>query len=398
MNSAMNSEQNTIAQDVAAVQAIGAVPAMLRIICDATGMGFAAVARVTETSWTACAVQDNIAFGLGPGGTLPVETTLCIEARAAREPVFFDDAGQSARYGDHHTPRIYNIKSYISVPIVMADGEYFGNLCAIDPQPRPVSTAENLAMFKSFAQLIAAQLLDERRAARVASELAAEKTEAQAREVFMAVLGHDLRSPLAALTVGAERLAAQARDEPSALLAQRMLRTMQRMGLLIDDVLDMVRGKFGHGITASTRPVDRLGALIGDVVDEHRLANPARAIHSRIEVTRAVVCDPVRVQQLVSNLIANALTHGEGEQPVVLSADLSGDLLEIAVLNEGDPIPLEQQQQVFEPYWRAAGAADEDTNLGLFIAGQIANAHGGGIQVTSSKEGGTLFLASLKVG
>src|SRR6218665_1225866 len=213
MDSAMNSEEKAIADDVAAVQAIGSVPAMLRIICDATGMGFAAVARVTESSWTACAVQDNIAFGLGPGGSLPVESTLCIEARAAREPVFFDDAGQSARYCQHHTPRIYNIKSYISVPIVLADGEYFGNLCAIDPQPRPVSTAENLAMFKNFAQLIAAQLLDERRAARVASELAAEKTQAQAREVFMAVLGHDLRSPLASLAVGAERLSQQARDQ-----------------------------------------------------------------------------------------------------------------------------------------------------------------------------------------
>lgn len=392
----MQSNMTSIDQDVAAVQSIGAVPAMLRIICDSTGMGFAAVARVTGDSWTACAVQDNIAFGLGPGGTLPVETTLCLEARAAREPVYFDDASRSERYCDHHTPRIYNIKSYISVPVVLPDGEYFGNLCAIDPQPRSISTAGTVAMFTSFSQLIAAQLLDERRAARVASELQAKKFEAQAREIFMAVLGHDLRSPLASLAAGADQLSKKASDEESALLAQRMVRTMQRMGLLIDDVLDMVRGRFGQGVGASMRQVDDLGKLISDVVDEARLANPKKSIHSRVDVARPIVCDPVRVQQLMANLLSNALLRGDRDTPIVLSADLSGEFLELAVLNEGAVITAEDQKRLFEPYWRKDGDEEAGVSLGLFIADQIAKSHGGEIKVNSSQEGGTMFLASLK--
>lgn len=388
--------KNFLEADLAAVQAIGAVPAMLRIICDSTGMGFAAVARVTGDSWTACAVQDNIAFGLGAGGTLPVETTLCLEARAAREPVYFDDASKSERYCDHHTPRIYNIKSYISVPIVLPDGEYFGNLCAIDPQPRSISTADTVAMFTSYSQLIAAQLLDERRAARLASELESKKSEARAREVFMAVLGHDLRSPLASLAAGAEQLSAQAGNGHSAVLAQRMLRTMQRMGLLIDDVLDMVRGRFGRGISASTQPVEELDKLINDVVDEVRLANPKRSIHSRVDVVRPIVCDPVRVQQLVANLLSNALQRGDRDLPIVLSVDLPGEFVEIAVLNEGAVIPTEDQARLFEPYWRQDSEAHGGTSLGLFIAEQITKAHGGEMRVTSSEDGGTMFLASLK--
>ena len=83
--SAADSEE-AIARDVAAVARISAVPSLLKIICQNTGMGFAAVARVTDGTWTACAVEDNIQFGLKPGGQLQVETTLCSESRAARQP------------------------------------------------------------------------------------------------------------------------------------------------------------------------------------------------------------------------------------------------------------------------------------------------------------------------
>ena len=102
----MNDSPESIAHDVAAVGRISAVPSILKIVCSNTGMRFAAVARVTDGTWTACAVEDHIAFGLLPGGQLDVHTTLCKEARAARQPVVFDHASEDARYRDHHTPRI----------------------------------------------------------------------------------------------------------------------------------------------------------------------------------------------------------------------------------------------------------------------------------------------------
>ena len=87
-----------------------------------------------------------------------MNTTLCKEARAAREPVVFDHASLDPQYAHHPTPRLYNIESDISVPIVRPDGAYFGNLCAIDPSPNRVSDAKTIAMFQSFAELIGRQL------------------------------------------------------------------------------------------------------------------------------------------------------------------------------------------------------------------------------------------------
>jgi len=143
----------SIARDIAAIARISAVPSLLRIVCDNTGMRFAAVARVTDGTWTACAVEDQINFGLLPGGQLDVHTTLCKESRAARQPVVFDHASTDPTYATHHTPRLYNIESYISVPIVRPNGDYFGNLCAIDPSPHQLANPKTVSMFQSFAEL-----------------------------------------------------------------------------------------------------------------------------------------------------------------------------------------------------------------------------------------------------
>src|ERR1700757_1739630 len=142
--------QESLARDLGAVARISAVPSILRMICDETGMGFAAVARVTDTSWTACAVQDNVGFGLKPGGQLELQTTLCFESRAARAPIIIDKFSEDPTYRGHHTPAIYGLESYISVPIILPNGEYFGNLCAIDARPAQVSEPRIVRMFEVF--------------------------------------------------------------------------------------------------------------------------------------------------------------------------------------------------------------------------------------------------------
>ena len=199
-------DPESITRDLATVARIDAIPTLLRVICETTGMHFSAVARVTEGSWTVCAVDDQLDFGLRPGGQLDVHTTLCKESRAARAPVYFDHASLSARYRDHHTPRIYNIQSYISVPIILPDGDYFGNLCAIDPQPARVSEPRVVSMFTRFAELIAIEISNHRANSEQAAELLEERSTALLREQFIAVLGHDLRNPLTAIVLGAQRL------------------------------------------------------------------------------------------------------------------------------------------------------------------------------------------------
>ncbi len=104
--------------DVHMIAAIKVVPAILDVICQTTGMGFAAVARVTEDRWIACSVKDDIGLGLKPGGELQLETTICNDIRGSREPVVFDNADDDPVFSKHHTPRLYGLKSYASFPII----------------------------------------------------------------------------------------------------------------------------------------------------------------------------------------------------------------------------------------------------------------------------------------
>src|SRR3954447_26120488 len=114
--------QRSFADDLAAVARIDAVAAILEVVCRASGMGFAAVARVTEDRWIACSVKDEIGFGLEPGGELEVETTICHEIRQCRQAVVIDHVAEDVAWRDHHTPARYGFQSYISVPIILADG------------------------------------------------------------------------------------------------------------------------------------------------------------------------------------------------------------------------------------------------------------------------------------
>src|SRR4051812_24415671 len=118
------------AKDVVTIGRISAVPSILQIVSETTGLRFAAVARVTESSWTACAVLDKIDFGLRVGGGLDVSTTLCKEIRASREPIIIENAREDAVYCGHPTPKMYGFASYIAVPIIRRNGEVFGTICA----------------------------------------------------------------------------------------------------------------------------------------------------------------------------------------------------------------------------------------------------------------------------
>ena len=124
----------TLLDDLLTVQRISAVPAILQVLSETTGLRFAAVARVTETNWTAC-VFDRIEFGLKVGGELDVTTTLCSEIHASHQPIIISQVSADPDYCHHHTPQIYGFESYISVPVLRANGSFFGTLCALDPLP-----------------------------------------------------------------------------------------------------------------------------------------------------------------------------------------------------------------------------------------------------------------------
>lgn len=393
----MDDSAEAIAQDIAAVGRISAVPSLLRLICQNTGMGFAAVARVTDGTWTACAVQDDIDFGLKSGGQLDIATTLCSESRAAREPVVIDHASLDPVYRDHHTPRIYNIESYISVPIIRPGGRYFGNLCAIDPRPAVVSDPRIVAMFTAFADLIAMQLESEDRQAAAETALVDARATAELREQFIAVLGHDLRNPLSAVGATAELLSR--RSEPELVrLGTRLGTTTRRMSQLINDVLDLARSRLGSGMGVAMVETDGLAAALEDVVFELREAHAQRRIDADIVIPCTVRCDAGRLQQLLSNLLGNALNYGAVDRPVRVVASVEGVDLVLKVANEGAPIAPGDLARVFEPYWRPlTSKPGGGLGLGLYICAQIAVAHSGAMQVESSAASGTVFSARLPV-
>lgn len=144
--------------DIVAVQRVPGVEKMLEEMCALTGMGFAAIARVTSERWIACQLVDRIEFGMKPGDELQIQTTICSEIRASGRAVFIDHVGANTEWRTHHTPALYGFESYISVPIMLADGSFFGTLCAIDPNARDVSLAEALPTIEAMAARIAVEL------------------------------------------------------------------------------------------------------------------------------------------------------------------------------------------------------------------------------------------------
>lgn len=384
-NEAGQAVKNDIEADLVAIAAIESVPAILDIVCRATGLGFAAVARVTEDRWIACKVRDGIGLGLDEGGELDVATTICGEIRDCGKPVVIDEVAADPVYAVHRTPALYGFQSYISVPIRRHDGEFFGTLCALDPRPARLDRPDILAMFGAFADLIAAQLDVEDRLEASQSALLAARETAVIREQFMAVLGHDLRSPLAAIAGGMSLLERrETLSEQGRSIAGMIRASTARAAGLIDDVLDLARGRLGGGLGIEARPGVDLDGLLEDLVVEALAASPDRQIELITGDGLEVSCDPGRMAQLVSNLLGNAIAHGRSDQPVRITAEVAQGTLSIAVANHGDPIPASARAQLFEPFFRESAATPrEGLGLGLYIANEIAKAHGGAITFSS---------------
>jgi signal transduction histidine kinase len=370
----------TFEQDIAAVGTIKAIPTILDIVCRMTGMRFAAVARVTEDRWIACSVRDDISFGLKAGGALKVESTICHEIRQNGKAVVIDHVAEDALYAHHHTPQTYGLQSYISMPIRLADGSFFGTLCAIDPEPHRLNTPETIQMFEMFAEVIGFQLsairnlLDERNASAL-------------REQFIAVLGHDLRNPLASISGGASLLRKETLSERGSRILDMVQGSVVRMSGLIDNVLDFARGRLGGGVTLSRRAGVALEPILQQVVGELRVGAQGRTIETDFALPDPVNCDPSRFAQMVSNLLANGLTHGAPDEPVRIHAATDGAELKLWIANKGKPIPPETMERLFQPFFRGeAQPSQNGLGLGLHIASEIAKAHGGAIDVASTPQ------------
>jgi signal transduction histidine kinase len=382
-----------IEAEVSVIQQIGAVPKILDVVGRMTGMGFVAIARVTSEQWVCCAVRDNINFGLAEGGELRLETTICNEIRQHGETIVINDAETDGAFCNHPTPAMYGFRSYISAPIVLSDGTIWGTLCAIDPKPRDLGKPEIIGSFQLLSELIAAQLemnlrLEQSQAdLRISqADLLDERRTAELREQFIGVLGHDLRNPLASIDAGMRLLLRNIGSEKAPGIILSIQKSVLRMAGLVDNIMDFARGRLGDSLTIKRDATQPLTPVLEQVIAELKSAWPDVAIEAELDVEEPVNCDRSKIGQLFSNLLGNAVMYGDQERPIRVSARTIDGMFELAVTNTGEPISNKAMENLFKPYTRGDRPSQQGLGLGLYIASQIAAAHGGTLKAFSNPQ------------
>ena len=370
--------------DIDAIARNKMIPTLLETVLLATGMGFAAVARVTESRWVTCRAVDQISFGLTPGDELDVESTLCHEVRQFDQEIVIDDVNTDPIYFNHHCPAQYGFRGYISIPIRRADGSFFGTLCAIDPEPRKLNNDRVLSMFRLFAQMIGEGLEADEALSDSTSALRDERKRAYVQERFIAILAHDLRNPVQALTAGLKMMERSELDDRAKEVVGLMRGSVKRMGMLIENLLDQARQRSGGGIVVEPRPSDDLAMALGQIIEEFQAIAPNQTIIKDIDLPEPVTCDVPRVAQLLSNLLGNAITHGAAGAPIKVDARLEEGRFILSVANQGEKIPDALMPTLFMPFERVSDhPSREGLGLGLFIASEIAAGHGGTLTAAS---------------
>lgn len=218
-------------------------------------------------------------------------------------------------------------------------------------------------------------------------EVLVEHETAHVREQFIAVLGHDLRNPMAAMAAGVHLLGKEELSDRGRMVVGQMSLSVARGNLLIDNLLDFARGRLGEGLIL-TRDVEQpLTPVLEQVVSEVRLIAPDRVIETDfLGIREPVNCDRQRLGQLAANLVSNAITHGAPDMPILVEGRSIGETFVFSVTNGGMPIPARARAKLFQPFFRGAvRRSQQGLGLGLFIVNEIAKAHGGEMTVISNE-------------
>jgi signal transduction histidine kinase len=223
----------------------------------------------------------------------------------------------------------------------------------------------------------------------------------QSQNMFLAILGHDLRNPLGTVVTGSSFIT-QAMDIPPkyVLVATRIFNSGKRMSKLINDLIDFTRTHLGPGIPIRVKQ-GSVVAVCEDVVDELRTFHPEQLIELHVPPQLDAIFDESRVAQVLSNLIGNAIQYGSEDAPVTVHVTSSDCDFVITVNNRGAAIPPDKMSGVFDPMVRIAASINSDytertsLGIGLFISREIVHAHGGQVSVASNEADGTSFTVTM---
>ncbi|WP_353718438.1 GAF domain-containing sensor histidine kinase [Dyadobacter sp. 676] len=400
--------------DIERVKQIPIVKTVLEVICRSTGMGFATVARVTENRWVACCVQDEIGFGLQEGDELEIGTTICNEIRASGKAVVIDHVDDNDFYAGHPTPKIYGFKSYISLPIILKSGEFFGTLCAIDPKPNQLQNPRVVGMFNLFAELLAfhldsIQLIQRSREAIQDLERQLSASNDENRQ-YRHISSHNLQEPLRKLRVFSDMLV-NATDryevEKARDLAVKIRSSAQQFSMMIKDLSD-------HSEPNDARTFESvsLARVVADVVSQLTPQIERRNITLETGHLPEVHAVPEQMEQLFYQLLHNAVKFaGYGQPPKIrvscrelalheidelLPEPLQMAYAEIRVEDNGIGIDDTQLEKVFDIFARLpTGNFGQGEGVGLAYCRKIVRNHKGTIKAEPNPGKGTTFVVML---
>jgi signal transduction histidine kinase len=201
------------------------------------------------------------------------------------------------------------------------------------------------------------------------------------------MLGHDLRNPVNAISNAVQLLFRGSLNERNMRLAKVIQDSTIRTKGLIDNILDFASGRLGGGIKLNYENSEKLEDSLHQVITELRIAHPDKLIQTDFILDKEIKADYKRIAQLFSNLLGNAITHGEKQSPIIVKATTESNRFELCVINKGNKISPEAKKHLFKPFSRGkVHYGQEGLGLGLYIASEIADAHEGKIMVDSTEE------------
>lgn len=403
--------------DIESIKQIPIVPTMLEVICRSTGMGFAAIARVTQERWIACSVRDEILFGLEEGGELKIETTICNDIREIREAVIIDEVDKSEIYCNHHTPALYGFQSYISVPIILKTGEFFGTLCAIDPRPALLNNAKTIGMFNLFAELISFHLQSINlieRSNNAVLDLNRQLTDSiDENRQYQFISNHNLQEPLRKIRVFSGMLVNATENKDVGKVKEIALKinsNAQRFSMMIKDLSDFSELNYKD---ISFEIVD-LNTILADVCKQLNAELTAKNAEINIGKLPSIYAIPSQMEQLFYHLLNNAIRFSKHSiSPVIqissfekstpqisskVQLGVDPRFVEIRLQDNGIGIEQSQLENIFNIFSRLPyDHVVEGRGTGLAYCRKIIRNHNGNITAQSEPGVGTTFSIKLPV-
>lgn len=390
----MISKYDKLAADIERVNKIPIVPTMLEVICHSTGMGFAAIARVTHDKWIACSVRDEIQFGLQSGGELTLETTICNEIRDSHKGVIIDHVAEDPLFRHHHTPQMYGFQSYISVPIMLKNGEFFGTLCAIDPKPALLNNPKTIGMFNLFAELISFHIQSQELIEQ--SNNALEKLNRHLTDTveenrqYQYISNHNLQEPLRKIRMFGNMLvdAAGMNDiNRTKEIAEKINNSAQHFTMMIKDLSDFSELNNADNAFEMTD----LNTIVADVCSQLRPQIEAKKTELRIGALPSIPAIPQQIEQVFYRLIYNALKYARNDvQHVIkISSKEVEQSFEICFEDNGIGIQKSQLETIFNIF--SDNQVGGKFGVGLAYCRKIVRNHNGSITASSTPGQDTSF-------